>query len=117
MSKRRDKIVQELDPQTIDGFTEAQKQYYISLGFKPYLNAAGRIKWLRPDQHSLRIAAVNRRPFFKMIFDTRNIYARQRRKHTPTLVKILRHNWFFILIIAIIICIMLYILLHPTILI
>jgi hypothetical protein len=29
----------------------------------------------------------------------------------------LRHNWFFILIIAIIICIMLYILLHPTILI
>jgi len=48
MSKQRTKIVKELDPQELEGYSKAHIEHYLSLGYRPYLNEHGHIKWLTP---------------------------------------------------------------------
>lgn len=115
MAKRHDIILQELDPEAVEGFTSAQKQYYGSLGFKPYLNSSGRVKWLRPEQHSLKINAAYRRNFLQRLLKPNSVQIPGRRKHKPTLLKFIRHNWLFILIVIVIAIAVLYLLGNPQI--
>lgn len=117
MSKRRDKIVQELDPELVEGFTNAQKVYYTSLGFKPYLSESGRTKWLQPEQHSLRINASKRPSWLKRAFSGHHVPTLNHHKHRPTLVKIITHNWIFILTVLAIAAIIYYITMNPQLLI
>jgi hypothetical protein len=100
MPKRRTLIREELDPQSLEGFTEAQKLFYASMGYKPYLNADEKVVWLSPELHGLRIYAKHRRPLLKRIFTGKNIQRPLRRKHRPFLVKFFKHNWLLFLILV-----------------
>ncbi len=99
MSKRRTHIIEELDPQNVENFSEAQKQFYTSMGYKPYLNADGKTVWLSPELHPLRINSKTRRPFFKRLFYRSKIVVPERRRRRPWIQKFLRHNWILFLII------------------
>jgi hypothetical protein len=115
MSKRRNVIVQELDPETVDGITSAQKQYYRSLGFKPYLNSVGRIKWLRPEQHSLRINSGRKRNFVQRLFMPRIVQPPYRRKRRSRVLRFIRHYWPTVLIVLAITIAVLYVFINPEI--
>lgn len=115
MSKRRDIIVEELDPEVVEGFTNAQKQYYGSLGFKPYLNSAGRIKWLRPEQHSRRISSGHKRNFMQRLFKRRIVLTPYRRKHRSKVLRFIRHYWLTVLIVLAILTAIIYVYFNPQI--
>jgi len=93
MSKKPGAILQELELKDVDGFSEAQKSYYSSLGFKPYRYASGKIKWLMPDQHSLRIQGKHKRSFLARLFTPPPLGSGHRRKHRPALLKLIQRNW------------------------
>jgi len=116
MPKKHNAIVQELELHDVKGFTEAQKQYYYSLGFRPYKNEKGTIKWLMPDQHSLRIIRANKRPWISRALFPASTQSKRRRHHNPGLVKFIRVNWFFILLVIMILAAVLYIMINPNIL-
>ncbi len=99
MPKRRTLIMEELDPQSIDSVTDAQKQFYASMGYKPYLNADEKIVWLSPELHSLRIHAKVRRPFIQRLVPKKKIVVPQRRRRRHWFTKLIRHNWLLFLII------------------
>ncbi|PKN73816.1 MAG: hypothetical protein CVU50_01115 [Candidatus Cloacimonetes bacterium HGW-Cloacimonetes-3] len=98
MPKRRTIIVEELDPQGIDSFSDAQKEFYASMGYKPYMNEDDKIVWLSPELHSLRIHAKTRRPFLSRLIFKKKIAIPQRRRHRNWFVKLIRHNWLLFLI-------------------
>jgi len=100
MSKRRTHIIEELDPHNVENFSEAQKQFYASMGYKPYLNADGKTVWLSPELHPLRINSKVRRPLFKKLFGRNKIVIPERRRRRPWITKFIRHNWLLFLIIA-----------------
>lgn len=116
MPKKHNTIVQELELHEVDGYTEAQKQYYYSLGFRPYKNEKGTIKWLMPDQHSLRIIQANKRPWLARALFPAAIQSKRRRRHKPSFVKFMRINWFFILLIVVIAVAVLFLMQNPSIL-
>ena len=113
MARKHAAILQELEIDEVEGYTEAQKKYYTSLGFKPYLNEEGKVKWLRPDQHSLRINAKLKRPFWARLFPHKKVQMPHRRKHRPVLVKFVQRNWLFIIIVIIVIVAVVYIFRNP----
>ena len=115
MVKKHAKITQELELENVDGYTEAQKKYYSSLGFKPYLTENGRIKWLRPDQHLLRINSHLRRSRSARLFHRKNVHFPHRRRHRPAIVKLIQRNWLFILIVIIGLLAVVLVLLNPQI--
>ena len=116
MPKKHNAIVQELELQDVEGFSEAQKQYYYSLGFRPYKNEKGTIKWLMPDQHSLRIIRANKRHWISRALFPTSVQSKRRRKHKPSIWKFIRANWFFILLVIIILAGVLYLMINPNIL-
>lgn len=63
MRAKRNTIVRELDPLTIDGISEAQLQNYKHLGCSPYLMSDGSIKWLTVGQSALRQKVKSSRLF------------------------------------------------------
>ncbi len=103
MSNRRGENMQELDMKDVEGYTEAQKAYYVSLGFKPYRNSAGRIKWLMPDQQSLRMVASRKKPIFRRIFSPAPRLNYRRRKHRSAFTKLMQHNWLWFVVFFLII--------------
>jgi hypothetical protein len=100
MAKHRSMIVKELEPQNVDGVSEAQKQYYNSLGFKPYLNDHGSVVWLSPSQHGFRINASSKIPIYRRLFAKRVPQPALKRKKRNWAVKFFANNWLLFLIIA-----------------
>ncbi|HPB18656.1 MAG TPA: hypothetical protein PLL35_02255 [Candidatus Cloacimonas sp.] len=113
MARKHAIILEELEIDKVEDFTEAQKKYYTSLGFKPYLNEYGKVKWLKPDQHSLRINAKLKRPFWTRILSHKKVQFPHKRKHRPILVKFVQRNWLFIIIIMIVLVAVVYIFRNP----
>ena len=54
MRAKRNTIVRELDPESIEGLSEAQLQNYKHLGCSPYLMSNGSIRWLTVGQSAFR---------------------------------------------------------------
>ena len=102
MPNRHDKIVQELDIQSLDGFSNAQKEYYKSIGFKPYLSVKGKVRWLNQDQHALRINSGRKRPLLHRLFLKKTAYIPRGRKHRSQFVRFIHHNWGFLLLVIVI---------------
>ena len=44
-----------LEPEEVHDLSVEQKEYLLKSGFKPYLTAHGRLKWITPGQHGYRI--------------------------------------------------------------
>lgn len=115
MAKKHSAIVQELDLDKVEGYTIAQKKYYTSLGCKPYLAENGKVKWLRPDQHSLRINANLKKHNAKRLFSHRTVQYTHKHRHRPSFIKFIKRNWFFTLLLIIILLAVMYLLLNPQI--
>jgi len=113
MAKKHGAIIQELEMENVEGYTEAQKKYYASLGFKPYLAENRKIKWLRPDQHSLRIHSNLRRSYPARLLSRNKVHFPHRRRHRPAIVKFVQQNWLFILLVIICLLVVLFILRNP----
>ncbi len=117
MSNKRSGILEELELQDVEGYTEAQKAYYLSMGYKPYRSTSGKIKWLSPELHSRRINNIKRRNFFQRLFAIHPNYKPYRRRHRPKLLKFIKVNWFFISILLAIAIFLLVFFLYPHLLI
>lgn len=115
MAHKRGEPMQELDIKDVEGFTEAQKAYYASLGFKPYKNSAGRIKWLMPDQHSLRMVSSRKKSIFRRIFNLAPPLNYRRRKHRSAFTKLMQHNWLWFLLFIILIAAVVVLMYYPQI--
>jgi len=102
MAKHRSKIVKELEPQNVDGVSDAQKQYYDSIGYKPYINSRDEVVWLSPTQHGFRINAKHRLPIHRRIFGKKIPQpASMKRRRRNWALKFFIHNWQLLLILAV----------------
>lgn len=54
MRSKKSKIVKELDPQELEGISEARIEHYLALGYLPYLDEQSHVKWLTQAQMSMR---------------------------------------------------------------
>jgi hypothetical protein len=97
MSKQRTKIVKELDPQELEGYSKAHIEHYLSLGYRPYLNEHGHIKWLTQAQMSLRGTAggggISLRNLLRF---KRSVHYKSRRRRRTHWLSFIKANWFFL---------------------
>lgn len=98
MSSKRTKIVKELDPQEVEGFSQARIEHYLRLGYKPYLDVHNEVKWLSEVQRSMRDAR-SRRPSLASRLASRSAYKKHRRIiHRGGLIGFIRAFWPFLLL-------------------
>jgi len=102
MTKRKSKIVKELDPNDVEGFSEARIRHYLSLGYHPYLDENSKIKWLTGSQATLRGAKKVKISLGHNIFPTKNRKKHRRRRRRHHLLSFIRQHWLFILIVALV---------------
>lgn len=101
MGTRKSKILKELEPEEIEGYTETQIQYFMSLGYKPYLNAKHQVKWLTDAQRSMRGTVGSSIPLSRRIFP-KNIYNEGKRGNPHfNLWRFIRYYWLTVLVSAI----------------
>lgn len=43
-----------IDPEEVNDISEEQKEYLLKTGYRPFLTAHGRVKWITPEQHAYR---------------------------------------------------------------
>ncbi|MDP2172798.1 MAG: hypothetical protein Q8J62_03400 [Candidatus Cloacimonadaceae bacterium] len=100
MSKQKYIVIQELDPESVNEIEETHKNNYLSLGFKPYLMANGKIKWLTD---SLRAKyGARTRSFFSLprIFKHPTLPRRRKRRYRNRMLRFMLSNLGFPLILA-----------------
>ncbi|MCK9556712.1 MAG: hypothetical protein PHO85_01500 [Candidatus Cloacimonetes bacterium] len=101
MSRKRTKIVKELDPQEVEGFSQARINHYLSLGYKPYLDEKSHVKWLTQAQLGMRDAVTRHRPF-RIQRPPHYIRKKHRRRWMrPSLWHIVCSSWPFLLLLGI----------------
>ncbi|HNZ06823.1 MAG: hypothetical protein KBA79_01160 [Candidatus Cloacimonetes bacterium] len=97
MSKKKYIVVQVLDPAEVDGYSDAQKTHYLSLGYLPCLLANGTTKWLTESQRVIRAAQANK-PFFR--FSSKAQIPKKNRhthrRHRSNFRKFMLDNWQFV---------------------
>jgi|GEM_PF-216672 len=107
MRAKRNTIVRELDPESIEGVSEAQLQNYKHLGCSPYLMSNGSIRWLTAGQSAFRHKAKS----FRLFRFSRKDKLRPRRRSNRRrllrrdIVSFLLNNLSFITIVILVIVI------------
>jgi len=113
MTRKRSNATEELDPKEVEGYSEAQKAYYISLGYRPFRMATGHVKWLSPALHASRINGVPKKPLHKRIFMGSNAPKVFRRKHKSQIYKFMGANLLFIVIFIVVVALVVLLLKYP----
>lgn len=117
MSKNRSKIVKELDPQEVEGFSQARIEHYLRLGYKPYLDNDSEIKWLTEANRNMRDAKT-RKTTISGLFASRTTYKKSRRSlRKGGVFAFLRGYWLFIALLLIIMALLAVVLMNPHIII
>lgn len=98
MSKRKYIVVQELDPDDVSDIADAQKRHYISLGYKPFLMADGRTKWLTDTQRAVRESKAKHPFSLRRLFKHAPASRRRKRRHRSDFSKLILANKGFILL-------------------
>lgn len=99
MSKNKYIVVQELDPDSIEGLPELYKNHYLKLGYKPYLMGDGSTKWLTDTQRvyketrAIHKITVKKPPPMKINGMIR------KRKNSNRIVRFFRRHWLMILLV------------------
>lgn len=101
MSKNKYLVVQELDPESVNGISELHKKHYLSLGYKPYMMGDGRIRWLTDAQRVYRATQGKHFAKFKIGREKSTNIGRRRRKRRNRLLAFIRDNWLILLLVAI----------------
>nr|MDK2851416.1 hypothetical protein [Candidatus Cloacimonadota bacterium] len=98
MAKQKSKIVKELDPKDVEGFSEARIKHYLSLGYRPYLDERSKVKWLTLPQFTMLEASQVKVPITHYIFGSKNKGRYRRRRHHGRFVGFVLRHWFFALL-------------------
>jgi hypothetical protein len=109
MSRKAKKVSQPIQNEESLDLSDSQKLHYANLGYKPYLSHSGKVKWLSDDQHAFEIIKYANRNK-KLTLNKIHLQNRKTAKQFRGLLKILKHNWFLLLLLLIGI----YILFHLT---
>lgn len=116
MAKHKSKIVKELDPKDVEGFSEARIQHYLSLGYHPFLDERSKVKWLTPAQANMRVASRMKVPFSHYIFTPKSKGRYRRRRRRNRFLSFVLHHWLFIVLTLLVIVGFAYIYLFTSIL-
>lgn len=65
MKSSRTKIVKELKAEEIEGLSQSKIESYLNMGYKPYLDSKGNIKWLTQAQYDLRTVERSKSSSFR----------------------------------------------------
>lgn len=103
MSRKRSKIVKELDPNEVEGFTQARIEHYLRLGYKPYLDKHAEVKWLTDASRNMRDAKTRRPSLRSIILTHYSLKKRRRVMRKAGPLAFIRAFWPFLLILAVII--------------
>jgi hypothetical protein len=112
MSKKKIRIVEELEPENVTGIPEIHKQHYLSLGYKPYLMGDGRTKWLTDAQRVYKeTKQLTGKPGKPGRMRTRNGMIRKRRSRHK-FWRMIKENWLIIMIVVVVIVVLAYIFIY-----
>lgn len=114
MSKHKTKIVKELDPQEVEGYSKARLEHYLSLGYRPYLNEKGQVKWLTPAQMTMRGSAGGTGLSLKKLLKPKNSYISKKRRKRRHWRSFFREHWLMILIVIVVALATLILLRYPN---
>ena len=103
MTSKRSTAIEELDPKEVEGFSDAQKAYYLGMGYRPYRMASGNVKWLSPTLHPHRINNVPRKHILKKMFTNQKKPKVFKRRHHNHFRKFFTANVVFILLFLILV--------------
>ncbi len=113
MSTKKSRIVKDLDPQQVEGYSQARIEHYLALGYRPYLNEKGNVKWLTPAQRSLR-GSFDRKPFsLRSMFGQKFHSEVRKKRHHFSLGKLFRRHWLSLLVLLVISIMLLILLRYP----
>ncbi|MDD3535566.1 MAG: hypothetical protein PHC50_05400 [Candidatus Cloacimonetes bacterium] len=103
MARTKTKVIKELEPEDIAGYTPARIEHYYNLGYRPYLMENGKIKWLTPAQRSMRAAKVRKPKLRTNLFGRPRNITRKKRRRRSYFRSFFREHWLSLLITAILI--------------
>lgn len=98
MSRTKTKVIKELEPEEIKGYSPARIEHYYSLGYRPYLMENGQIKWLTPAQRSMRAAKNNKYKIRLSFLGRPKQPGRKKRRRHSYLHSFMREHWLSLLI-------------------
>ncbi|HHV37302.1 MAG TPA: hypothetical protein GXX77_05670 [Candidatus Cloacimonetes bacterium] len=110
MSSRKTKIVKELKIGDVEGVSQSKIEGYLSMGYKPYLNEKGKIKWLTEAQYSLRKLAEERTD--KTLWGFK-LPRRRKSRRRQLKSNFFLDNWLIILIVSLILLALLILYKYP----
>ena len=110
MSKKRFQVVEELDPASVQGVSDIQRNHYLSLGYKPYLMADGRIKWLTQANRVYRTAQAAHHIPLAIKTGGSPAKGRRRRKHSNRIINFVRQNWLILVLVLLALIAIVYVL-------
>lgn len=94
MSKKKYTVIKELDPDTVEGFTDAQRENYKNLGYLPFLLSNGKTKWLTASQKVTKDSG--RRSFFTQDKPRpKNRKSRRHKRRRSSFRGFILDNWMF----------------------
>lgn len=104
MKLKRSKIVRKLNEAELEEISASVIESYKSMGYEPYLDEKGGIKWLTEPQYNLRMAEGSSRFWdwlnpFKMVAKPKY----RRRIRRSNFQKFIIANWFFLILLLAII--------------
>ncbi|MCB5263038.1 MAG: hypothetical protein LHW64_03890 [Candidatus Cloacimonetes bacterium] len=100
MRSKKSKIVKELDPQEVEGVSQARIEHYLALGYRPYMDEKSHVKWLTEAQMSMRGVSnrhVRHKVPFRIFPQKRTGRYRKKRGHR-SFFRFIKDNMGFILI-------------------
>ncbi|MDI3503466.1 MAG: hypothetical protein PWP64_402 [Candidatus Cloacimonadota bacterium] len=101
MTRKKTRIVKELEPEEVEGYSQAQIEHYLSLGYRPYLDERSHIKWLTGAQYSLRGAHHVHVPVTRRLIHPRHSGRYRKKRGHRSLYRFFREYWFFILLVVV----------------
>jgi hypothetical protein len=115
MRSKKSKIVKELDPQEVEGISQARIQHYLSLGYLPYMDDKSHVKWLTQAQMSMR-GISSRHVSVRIphrIFPKKKTGRYRKKKGRRSFFRFIRDNWFFITVSLVIVIFLILAFLDP----
>ncbi len=113
MRSKKTKIVKELDPQEVEGLSQARIEHYLVLGYRPYLDEKSHIKWLTQAQMSMRGISSHRVSSFRRMFPKRPVSRYRKKRSRRSRFHYIREYWLPALMLLIVIAFLIVVFVKP----
>lgn len=102
-------LLQELDPKDVTNISEAHKKMLLAQGLKPYRTSHNQIKWANAAIQIYKMSQQSNKFHFFPRKKRSPHQGKSRRRHRSKFFLIIRDNWLFILLLALIAAALLYV--------